>query len=142
MDRHGLVDPQYRGRGIGTALLECAIQYLGSRNVLSIKLDATAQGKLLYEKLGFVSESIVERWMLKRQADEKPVQKVYVGIEDVLKLDREIFGADRSELLRSLAEDAPDFTMVARHEAEVVGYTFGDAARVPTTWGLGWPVTE
>ena len=120
-----LVDPQYRGRGIGTALLECAIQYLGSRNVLSIKLDATAQGKLLYEKLGFVSEYRVERWLLKRQADEKPVQKVYVGIEDVLELDREIFGADRSELLRSLAEDAPDFTMVARHEAEVVGYTFG-----------------
>src|SRR5882672_9524967 len=48
-----LVDPLYRGRGIGTALLEGAIQYLDERGVPTLKLDATPQGKPLYEKLGF-----------------------------------------------------------------------------------------
>jgi GNAT superfamily N-acetyltransferase len=62
-----IVDSQYRGQGIGTALLERAIRYLDSRNVPCMKLDATPQGKPLYEKLGFVSEYDIERWMLVRR---------------------------------------------------------------------------
>lgn len=120
-----LVDPQYRGQGIGTALLERAIHYLDSQSVPCMKLDATPQGKPLYEKFGFRSEYDIERWMLKRQLNENAVGKAPVEIEDALRLDREIFGADRSKLLRSLTEAAPNFTLVARQEARVVGYTFG-----------------
>jgi GNAT superfamily N-acetyltransferase len=120
-----VVDPQYRGQGIGTALLERAILYLDSRNVPCMKLDATPQGKPLYEKFGFASEYDIERWILKRQLNENAVREASVEIEDALRLDREIFGADRSKLLRSLTEAAPDFTLVARQEARVVGYTFG-----------------
>lgn len=120
-----LVDPAYRGRGIGTRLLEHAIRYLDSRNVPCMKLDATPQGKLLYEKFGFVSEFEIERWMLKRQRDKKAVQSVPPEIRDAVRLDREIFGADRGSLLRSLAEEAPNFTRVVRHKADVAGYTFG-----------------
>ena len=43
----------------------------------------------------------------------------------MLRLDREIFGADRSGLLRSLTETAPDFTLVARGGAGIEGYAFG-----------------
>jgi GNAT superfamily N-acetyltransferase len=120
-----LVDQQHRGQGIGTALLERAIQHLDSRSVPCMKLDATPQGKPLYEKFGFVSEYEIERWMLKRRLGGNSAGKGPVEIEDVLRLDREIFGADRSGLLRSLAEAAPDFTLVARQEAGVAGYTFG-----------------
>ena len=35
-----------------------------------MKLDATPQGRVLYEKLGFVSEYDIERWMLKREPHE------------------------------------------------------------------------
>ncbi|MBI5250472.1 MAG: GNAT family N-acetyltransferase [Desulfomonile tiedjei] len=120
-----IVDLQYRGRGIGTALLERAISYLDSRNVPCMKLDATPQGKPLYEKFGFVSEYEIERWRLKRQAGEKIQQNGPVEIQDVLRLDREIFGADRSGLLGSLTEKAPDLTLVARQNGCVAGYTFG-----------------
>ncbi|MEJ2719503.1 MAG: GNAT family N-acetyltransferase, partial [Deltaproteobacteria bacterium] len=120
-----LVDPEYRGQGIGTALLERAIQYLDSRNVLAMKLDATPRGKILYNKLGFVSEYEVERWMLKRQPDENAVPQISEAIEDILELDREIFGADRSELLRSMSEEAPGFSLAARQEGDVTGYLFG-----------------
>jgi GNAT superfamily N-acetyltransferase len=43
-----IVDLQYRGQGIGTALLERAVCSLDSRSVLCMKLDATPQGKPVF----------------------------------------------------------------------------------------------
>lgn len=94
-----IVDPQYRGKGIGTTLLERAIRYLESLSVPAIKLDATPQGKPLYEQFGFVSEYHIERWMLKRECGRQAPDKVAEEIEDALQLDREVFGADRRALL-------------------------------------------
>lgn len=51
-----IVDSRYRGQGIGTALLQRTVRCLDSRRVLCIKLDATPQGKPVYEKFGFASE--------------------------------------------------------------------------------------
>jgi Acetyltransferase (GNAT) domain len=90
-----------------------------------MKLDATPLGKPIYEKFGFVTEYDIERWMLMRQRRTNLAAKPSAEIEDVLRLDREIFGADRSGLLRSLTEAAPDLTLVARQEPGVNGYTFG-----------------
>jgi len=120
-----LVDPEHRGRGIGAALLEQAIQYLDTQNIACMKLDATPLGKPLYRKLGFVSEYEIERWMLKRPANKKTTQVKAAEIQEVLPLDREIFGADRSQLLRSLAEEAPEFTLAPRRDTGIAGYTFG-----------------
>ena len=121
-----IVDPQYRGQGTGTALFERAIQYLDSRGVPSIKLDATPQGRPLYEKFGFVGEYEIERWMLSRRADDRgSPSKAAAEIDDVLRLDREIFGADRSVLLTALTAAAPEFTLVVREGIEIEGYAFG-----------------
>jgi GNAT superfamily N-acetyltransferase len=120
-----IVDPQHRGQGIGTALLKRAIRYLDSRSVPAMRLDATPQGKPLYERFGFVSEYDIARWMLKRSGGKQAGGKVSGEIEDALQLDRELFGADRSALLRSLAAGAPEFVLVARQEGAVAGYTFG-----------------
>src|SRR2546422_9978611 len=64
-----LVDPECRGRGIGTRLLAKAIEHLDAARVPTLKLDATPQGRPIYAKLGFVSEYEVERWVLKRRPD-------------------------------------------------------------------------
>lgn len=120
-----IVDEQYRGQGIGTALLKHAIHFLDSQKIPTIKLDATPQGKPLYEKLGFMSEYDIERWMLSRTAKEKVVENVPVSIEDVLQIDRKIFGANRSGLLCSLAQEAPHLTLVDQQEEEITGYSFG-----------------
>jgi GNAT superfamily N-acetyltransferase len=120
-----LVDLPFRGQGIGTTLLRQAIQYLDDHSIPCIKLDATPQGKPLYEKLGFVTETNIERWLLKRQQQNNQVVRVSPEIEAILRLDREIFGADRSGLLRSLNEAAPDFTLITRQEGEITGYAFG-----------------
>jgi GNAT superfamily N-acetyltransferase len=131
-----VVDAQHRGHGVGTKLLQAAIQYLDSRGVPCMKLDATPLGKPLYEKLGFVSEYEVERWMLSRNhagagawpaRTERQLQDGFSNpdLQDVLALDHQIFGADRSALLRSVAQEAPEFTVTIRQGQTIAGYAFG-----------------
>ena len=120
-----IVDEQYRGQGIGTTLLNSAIRVLDLQKLPTIKLDATPLGRPLYEKLGFVSEYEIERWMLSRPATEQPVSEGPASIEPVLPLDREIFGADRSSLIRSLCQEAPHLAFIEQQEGKVRGYCFG-----------------
>lgn len=120
-----IVDKQYRGQGIGTSLLERAICFLDSQRVPTMKLDATPQGKLLYKKFGFISEYDIERWMLNRTVKENEVESEPIPMEDILLIDREIFGADRSGLLRTLAQEAPHLTLVDQQEGKITGYSFG-----------------
>jgi GNAT superfamily N-acetyltransferase len=121
-----LVDPAARGQGVGTKLLEKTIEYLDGCGIPSMKLDATPQGKPLYEKLGFVSEYEIERWHLRRAPAPNAVPEANpVELEEVLQLDRDIFGADRAVLLRSVAQDAPEFALQTRSEGRLAGYAFG-----------------
>jgi len=97
-----LVRPENRRAGIATRLLETALNYLETK-VPVIKLDATADGKPVYERFGFQVESVLERWTRNGEpvdfADEEP-QTIDDGTHDqILQLDRSVFGADRSKLL-------------------------------------------
>jgi ribosomal protein S18 acetylase RimI-like enzyme len=128
-----LVDPEYRSRGIGTRLLERAIEHLDDLKIPAIKLDATPQGKPLYEKLKFVSEYEIERWTLQRSFSEAAKasgsgarDSLSPGLlESICNADQEIFGADRSFLLKSLHKDAPDFTAGIWNAGVIEGYAFG-----------------
>jgi GNAT superfamily N-acetyltransferase len=128
-----LVDPEYRSQGLGTALLQRAIDHLDQLKVPVLKLDATPQGQPLYEKLGFRTEYEIERWA-RRNAPARPATSptaVARGLvlpemlETICKRDREIFGADRGVLLKSLYEDAPELTRALVDSGRVAGYAFG-----------------
>src|SRR6185503_15490799 len=56
-----LVDPQERRQGVATRLMKVAIDYLKDR-VATVKLDATALGRPVYERFGFRVECGLERW--------------------------------------------------------------------------------
>jgi GNAT superfamily N-acetyltransferase len=127
-----LVDPGFRGMGIGTKLLHKAIEHLDSINVPTIKLDATPLGKTIYRKLGFAPEYEVERWILRRSAVAG--SSVLTGscvipdgmqLAQICELDRESFGADRSSLLRSLHKESPELTSVASRDGLLLGYALG-----------------
>lgn len=120
-----LVDPGFRGQGIGTALLRQAIAYLDSRRIPCIKLDATPQGRPLYGRLGFKVEYEIQRHMLGR--NERPAAASWEaeGFDAIAALDREAFGADRSHLLRSVAETAPELVVRARQGESLKGYALG-----------------
>jgi hypothetical protein len=46
-------------------------------------------------------------------------------LDDVLALDRDVFGADRAALLRMLRQEAPGYAIVERRGSRLEGYTFG-----------------
>src|SRR6478672_3353253 len=99
-----LVDPQNRRQGIATRLMETAVDYLRGK-VATVKLDATAQGKPVYERFGFEVESMVERWSGNiestsiDQGDEPLNQELR---RELLVLDEGAFDCDRSALIESL----------------------------------------
>jgi ribosomal protein S18 acetylase RimI-like enzyme len=124
-----LVDPQWRGKGIGTALLLKAIDHLDAKKVPCVKLDATPQGKPIYVRLGFRIEYEIERHSLMREAGPEVSPGTVAGdagnIETLLEMDREVFGADRSALLRSVAGSAPELVNIARPGGAVKGFVLG-----------------
>jgi GNAT superfamily N-acetyltransferase len=123
-----LVDPAYRNRGIGTKLLQQTIEYLDDAGIPTLKLDATPLGKPLYEKLGFTSEYEIERWTSKRAPEKRALdatRSASAQLYEIFAHDREVFGADRSALLRSLARQSPALTLSVMSGTQLQGYAFG-----------------
>jgi GNAT superfamily N-acetyltransferase len=57
-----LTQPEYRSQGFARRLVEDAITGAERGGVRTVKLDATDEGRPLYESLGFIVEKTVERW--------------------------------------------------------------------------------
>lgn len=57
-----LTRPEYRRQGLARRLMEDAISNAELDGIHTLKLDATDEGRPLYESLGFVVEETVERW--------------------------------------------------------------------------------
>lgn len=122
-----LVDPQHRRRGIATRLIETALAYLEGK-VAVVKLDATAEGSSVYEKFGFKSESLVERWRgaVKSRSTER--EDTAINLEALLALDRRAFSADRSRLITSLIDDSQiSPVLVTEESGSLIGYALARA---------------
>jgi predicted GNAT family acetyltransferase len=110
-----LTKEKFRGQGLARQLLSEALRLADQMNIETVKLDATDQGKHLYEKSGFRSEQPVERWFRKGvgsfemqlQANPLPVHWN--------EADAGAFGADRSALLKK---------MVQRNSPQVLSKSF------------------
>ncbi len=104
-----LTGTSYRGRGFARRLVTEALALADRSGIQSVKLDATDQGRSLYEKLGFRPEQGSERW--ERAAGTVTPIRESISLtptdEDWLWADIRAFGADRSELLRRLAHCNP-----------------------------------
>lgn len=124
-----LVDPAARGNGIGTLLVKETFAVL--ENMRCLRLDATPAGQGVYRQLGFADEYslsrmsvVVARENLFLQGNQaRPM--LPEDLPAVLKLDQEIFGADRWELLEWMLAGAPQFAWVNEERGQITGYTFG-----------------
>ncbi len=123
-----LVNPEERRAGIGTRLLHEGLTLLQNENC--IRLDATPAGRHLYRRLGFVDEYSIIRFA--RSGDVPQPASVTNTVRRmcekdlpaVLDLDRKIFGADRTAVLRSLFARSPGSAWVAA-TSNLHGYCFG-----------------
>jgi len=102
-----LVHPDFRRRGIATALMRRAMEYLRGQGVPCIKLDATPEGEPVYARLGFQAEWRLRRWEFVFPENETlPDARGNGSTADYAALDRRAFGADRSGWLRRLEAGA------------------------------------
>jgi len=138
-----LVDPETRGQGVGTRLLQEAMSIL--RGIPSIRLDATPQGRPVYRWLGFEDEYELCRMQLAEtaaaglprgstaippsslsQSERLPIRPMRAeDLATVAEADCRIFGADRLEVLRWALEQSPEYAWIATGPAGLEGYCFG-----------------
>ena len=123
-----LVDPAYRRKGIATRLMTHAINSL--KTCESIKLDATPDGAKVYERLGFSEEYTLARMVIN---NIPPVDSTahFVSpitdsdIEEIAKKDAEIFGANRSSVLKYLYKAGSVPSLKLTSNGTIRGYCLG-----------------
>jgi ribosomal protein S18 acetylase RimI-like enzyme len=107
-----LVHPDYRRRGIGRALLLKCIEHLQAQQVRCIKLDATPEGRPVYERLGFKDEWTLRRWEadLSSPVYEAPDSHIRAWeAADAVTFDghdAHAFGVSRHKLILALARES------------------------------------
>jgi len=131
-----LVDPAFRGRGIGRRLLEAAMDAVPAN--LPIRLDATPLGRPLYRQYGFQDEAALSRYVVDRDDATPPGSDVPRAIrrltrddlELVIAQDRETFGGTRDALLDWMFRGAPEYAYATRSDEGRIHYCFGRQGRV------------
>ena len=123
-----LVHPEYRSRGIATTLMRKALDH--SADCPTVMLDATAAGKNVYEKLGFIEGTAVQRWTTKTLTQVKGEPDAAASIADaeweaIAELDRLCFCGDRTFLLDALRKNAPEMALALTRRGRIAGYCFG-----------------
>ncbi|HIQ22265.1 MAG TPA: GNAT family N-acetyltransferase [Planctomycetes bacterium] len=136
-----LVHKQFRGRGIGTRLMQHAMEYLDQRGVATMRLDATPMGRPIYEKLGFVAEYGLVRLQGIASAGGQPrsVRCATSGdLGSILHLDRQVTGTDRSRLIRRLYQENPQVTrVISAPGGQLLGYITARPGMQATQIGPG-----
>lgn len=106
-----LTHTQYQRRGFATRLVEQALKSADAKGIPSVKLDATEQGRPVYEPLGFRVEQELQRWStaqpLRFESARGWDSSSPITSNLDFELDRITSGVDRSNLLRLLSERVP-----------------------------------
>ena len=120
-----IVDVDYRDKGIGTELLKYSLNYLESRKVKTVRLDATSAGQPIYEKLGFTPEYQLARFegiapSGKRGAlVSKAAPAIYASI---IEFDTRMNRTNRGKMLSRLFEDFPEDIHIIRDGDKIEGF--------------------
>lgn len=121
-----LVDPQARGKGVGTKIMRRLLAYLAENHVRTPRLDATDMGRPVYEKLGFEAEYKLVRMggTLRQAAKGAEVQAASTeDLPDIAALDHRITGTDRGRLIeRLMAENVESFHLCRDADGDIEGY--------------------
>lgn len=138
---HLVISRESRGRSIGRKLLEHFIDSVDSAGVRSTILYATEQGSKLYEQYGFrATHELTAVGVLVSDSERKRMQVVCEPVSDgdmpaICATDKEMFGDDRSPLLRHLRSEFPEHCFKLEDEGALTGYVFG--RRTPIGFDIG-----
>jgi GNAT superfamily N-acetyltransferase len=133
-----LVDPAWRGQGLGRRLLEAAVAAIPSDRV--IRLDATPLGRPLYQSHGFQDEARLMRLVAPAGArepaagdDGTPANARPVTAADlpaIAAADRDVFGGLRRPVLEWALDVAPESGWMLAGDGGVPQYCLGRRGRL------------
>lgn len=126
-----IVRADLRQRGIGGALLNHAVVYLLARGARSIYLDGVVTAVPFYERRGFRRICRSMRFSGKISGNQHPQVRAMHSkdMAQVIALDRQAFGDDRSFFLNRRLDRCPRLCLVEVERAEVSGYLMGRRGR-------------
>ena len=123
-----IVDPRWRGKGVGEAVVRACLDFCDGRGARSVRLNAYLNVIPFYEKLGFLRE--FENRRFAGHSEGRVVPGVRLARADDLaamaELDARYFGADRTRLLRRLMEEFPETSLVLDDMGDVAAFAFGN----------------
>ena len=120
-----LVEASVRRQGVATALLRHALDFLDGQGIRSVRLDATAAGRPVYEKLGFTPEYSLSRY------DGVVPEGIGLGgsteagegeYEEIVGFDQEATGTPREKMLVRLFGESPNGVRILRRDGRLEGY--------------------
>jgi GNAT superfamily N-acetyltransferase len=128
-----LVDPAWRGRGLGRRLLEAAMQAIPSDR--PVRLDATPLGRPLYQSAGFEDEATITRMVrppggyADGQAQAGSVRPMRpADLAGIAATDVRVFGGGRRPVLQWALDTAPDYAWI--RDGDPPEYCFGRHGRL------------
>jgi GNAT superfamily N-acetyltransferase len=135
-----IVAPQFRHHGVGTALFARAVTYLQDTGVANIYLDADPPGIPLYEKAGFRKVCLSRRFngLVTGRESAQVHPATAANLTMLIRVDRALFGDDRSFFLRRRFERHPEMCFVAEDGRQLLGYILahpGDGVINVGPWG-------
>ncbi len=123
-----IVAEAHRRRGIGSAILTALASYLETAGCTRLELNATSDGRPLYERHGFASTGRSATAILRRDLGLRPDPSVAIRTLDAGDLaalaayDRPRFGGERRQLLELLLDDAATEFVGVERRGELAGY--------------------
>ena len=118
-----IVEREFRGRGIGEALMRACLAFADGRGVACVKLDSHGGTEGFYARLGFREE--YPSWRLVADGIPGPPRAARLRPGDraeVLAFDRTATGLDRGRALEALLADHPERAFVTRSHGRVRGF--------------------
>lgn len=125
-----LVDPDYRGRGLASRLMQAAIKSV--TGLATIQLDATPDGEPVYRRIGFTDTFKLCRMTgVPKHAGQpagtagglRPMREADLPV--VAGWDALVIGANRLELLAGLLRMAPEYAWVVEGRDSLDGFVMG-----------------
>jgi ribosomal protein S18 acetylase RimI-like enzyme len=133
-----LVHPLFRRQGLGTQLFSEALSVLSES--MTAKLDATPAGRQIYRKFDFNDEYEILRMhrapggpQIGKANSVRPMTQE--DFQQVLELDREVFGADRHFILERNFREGNEYACVIENLGEITGFCMGRPGHIADQLG-------
>lgn len=118
-----VVRKDFRGLGVGDALMRTCLDFLNGSGVTCVKLDSERGVEPFYERFGFRREFFSMRFVRVGGSFRTNAKRLGpADYEDIYDFDRMWTGLDRRRVLKAIFKDFPQSGFIVRNQGKVSGY--------------------